>query len=720
MNSYIQKTKYKWTCLALAVCMLLTLTSCFGAGSVYTVQGTPKLITVEKPNSSYHVSKKMKSVLKSGLYELFLDEANCSFALKDTADTLWYALPTTDNSVASLLTLEVTNGEETYVLNSQDNSVAFGTAKAKTTENGIDFSYVLSEKKDSPQFKISVTLTVTLTDGQLSASVDCSELSSGVKGFCISKLSILPHFGAVAQADEGDFLLIPDGSGALVNLSKAGDAEYSVTTYGADYAVKEDSSHNAIIAAFGLKNDNSAFAGIVTDGDAVSEINAETLKDGIDNIYASFDITPNGLTKTGDNQYDFALAKQSYTGSAAVCYRFISGSSATYSGLASMCREQLVRDGMLSTRSVSDEEELPLNVTLIGGIKNTIMGTSEYTTFENAEDIAAVLKAKGINALTIKYDGALSGGLEQENIGRAGLLSKLGKDDDYELLQSYLASQGFGFYLTVDLITTASSGEKADGVLHSGVNMSFNNEITKYLGPDTFDRSGLAAKNLTSNVVEFMNEMKDLNVPGYCIGDAGYVLYSDFSDGYTDRQTYSENIFGQAIALSTNKNLMVEHGNLYTLKNALLVSNIPMGVSYDETAAYSSIPFVQMILHGTVEYTGEYLNLASNYDATLLRALEYGALPSFKWTNNEYIPKDADSSLLYYDNWTTQALEIYNTFNAVMADLRGARMTDHRIIQNGVSCTEYNNETYLYVNYTDADVTYNNLTIKAGSYLRVN
>ncbi len=720
MNSYTSKTKYRWTSLLLIACMVLTLTSCSGAGSVYTVHGSPKRIAAENPDSSYHTSKKMKSVLKSGLYELMLDEASCSFALKDTADTVWYSLPTTANDDAALLSMEVTDGETTYVLNSQDNSVAFGTAKAVTTENGIDFSYVLSEKKDNPQFKIPVTLSITLTDGQLSATVDCAKLTSGVKKFYISTVSVLPHFGAVAQAEEGDFILIPDGSGGLINLAKSGDTEYSVTTYGADYAVEESDSHNGIIGVFGLKNDTSAFSGIVTDGDAISEIKAETLKDGIDNVYASFNVTPNGVTETGSKKYDFALAEQSYTGKISVCYRFISGSSATYSGLASMCREQLVRDGMLSTRSVSEEDALPLNVTLIGGIKNPIFGTSEYTTFENAEDIAGVLKAKGINALTLKYDGALSGGLEQNGVGSAKMLSKLGNDDDYESLQSYLASQGFGLYINVDLITTASGGEKAAGVLHNGVDISYANEVTKYMGSDTFERNGLSAKKLTENVVEFMNEMKDFNVPGYCIADAGYVLYSDFSNGFTDRQTYSENIFGQAIALSTNKNLMVEHGNLYTLKNALIISDIPMGVSYEETAAYSAVPFMQMILHGTVEYTGGYFNLADDYDKALLRALEYGALPSFKWTNNEYVPKDAESSLLYYDNWTAQALEVYTTFNTAMANLRSARMTDHSTIQEGVFCTEYNNETFIYVNYTDADVTYNNLTIKAGSYLRVN
>ena len=104
----------------------------------------------------------------------------------------------------------------------------------------------------------------------------------------------------------------------------------------------------------------------------------------------------------------------------------------------------------------------------------------------------------------------------------------------------------------------------------------------------------------------------------------------------------------------------------------------------------------------------------------MLHLIDYGALPAFCWTNSDYTPKDVEKSALYYDNWTSKSLDVYESFNSVFSDLRNARMTDRRKLQEGLYRTEYNNETYVYVNYTDSDISYNNMTIKAGSYLRVN
>ena len=720
MSLINNKSFYKFMSIWMIICMLLALSGCGEKGAVYTLSKAMEIIAPESPEGKYHTSGSadFKSACKSGLYELFLDDTTKSVALKDTSGTVWYSLPGVANTEASLLSVEVTNGSKIYKLNSQDNSVAIGTAKAEITENGIVLSYILSEKKDSPKFKISMDLILTLEDGLLNASVNCKNAALENSDYKITKLSVLPYFGAVSAPAEDDFILIPDGPGALINLSTASDASYTLNTYGSDYAVESSNGHDALLAAFGLKNGGSAFAAIVTEGDAISEINAEVRQNGLDNAYASFNITPNGYS--GKENSKFALASSSYDGVVSVCYRFISGSSATYGGLAAMCREQLVREGVLSTRTVSSENDMPLNVTLIGCIKKGFGATSSYTTFENAEDIAGVLKAKGINALNLRFDGAFSGGLRQKNVGSAKFDSKLGSNKDYESLKNYLGTQGFNLYFTLNILTSNSGGKKAAGVLDKNVHVSVKSGMEKYIGVSEFEFKGLASENLTSNIVSFMNKMKDHDVAGYCLDDAGSVLFSDFSGSFSSRQNLSEDIFSQSIALSTNKRLMVENGNLYTLKNALVISDIPMEVSYKESASYNSVPFVQMILHGTIEYTGGYLNMVSDYNKLLLRSIEYGAMPAFEWVYSDFIPDGEEKSAMFYDNWTGEALEVYNTFNSIFNGLRDAKMTSHDKIQEGLYCTEYNNETFIYVNYTDKDITYNNLTIKAGSYLRVN
>lgn len=709
----------KLICTLLCLCMVFSLCACSGSGTVTTVSGTPKIVLPEAPNAKYHTTGTLKSVCKSGLYELFVDEKNCSFALNDSAGTAWYAMPQQKNNIAAVLTADITDGETVYKLNSQDNSVAYGTAKVKLQKNGISFAYELRDKQDRPSFKVPVTLNITLDDGSLNMSVDCAKLDTGDKDWKISNIAIAPYFGAVTAPVVGDFIMLPDGSGALINLATEPDNSYKIETYGADYAVENSNAHTGLVAAFGLRHNTSAFAATVTEGDAISFINADiSKKNGLSNAYASFNITPNGYTANG-NKGDYALADNSYTGKLSVCYRFVSGSSASYSGIVAICREQFIREGSLSTRNVSSDTEVPINVTLIGGHKKGVGSTSVYTSFENAEDIVGVLKAKGINSLNLKYDGALSGGLNQKSLGKAKLLSSLGGAKELTSLENYMTTQGFGLYFSVKLVTSASGGDKASGIINNDIEVVSKNPLYGYIGSENFEYMGLSSDSITSNVVNFMNKMKDYSIPGYCIDDAG-VLYSDFSSEAFSRQDLADCIFSQAIALSTNKNLMVETGNLYTLKNAILVSGIPMNTTYKETESYTAIPFVQMIFHGTTEYSGEYLNLAKDYNASLLKAIEYGALPAFEWTFRDYVPKGSETSALFYDNWTAKALEAYQTFNGIFSDLRGAKMTGHSKVADGLYCTVYNNETYIYVNYLAEDQVYNNLTIKAGSYLRVN
>ncbi|MDD6808185.1 MAG: DUF5696 domain-containing protein [Oscillospiraceae bacterium] len=717
---YINNLGKRIISVVLALLLLLSLSACNGAGNVVEVKGGATVVEVANPTEKYHSPVNYKCITNTGLYKMYVDETNFTFAIKDSSGQNWYGLPKTSNKTGSMLNIIVSNGKQTYKLNSQENSVAFGTANCSYKENEIVFSYVFSEKKDNPSIKIPVSLTLKLEDGLLSASVNCEKISENLDDLKITNIELLPSFGSVENASIGDFILIPDGSGALIDLATADSASYSIETYGADYAVEKSNSHSGIIGAFGIKSGNSAITAIVTNGAAISSINANTQKGGINSAYASFAVTPNSSKSEEDGTVTNVIGGKSYEGKISVNYRFLSGSTASYTGMASVCREQLVRDGLLSTRSVSNEGGIALPVTLVCSMKKTVAGTSLYTSFENAEDIASILKAKGINDLNLELEGAFSGGINQVALNNASFLKKMGKKSEFESLVSYMNTQGFGLYLSTNIITAYSGGKKASGVISKNIEITEKNPLKGYVGSENKSFYGLSSKELTNNVVEFMSKMKDYDIPGYSISDAGKYLFSDYSSKFVDRQAYADEIFDQVIALSTNKKLMVNNGNLYTLKNALIISGLPLETSYDETAYYSSVPFVQMILHGTAEYTGPFLNLSEDYNKTLLKCIEYGAIPSFQWTYINSLPKNEEKSKLYYDNWVADALTVYEKINVVFKDLKDAKMTGHEKIQEGLYRTSYNNETFIYVNYTSENIEYNNLTIKAGSYLRVN
>ena len=622
--------------ISIVLCVALVL-SFAGCSSHFTEEGL-KVVTATAMGAGFHtaIPEDYSTAMKSGLYELLIDEKNSAIAAKDTTGKIWYALPTSENSKGSMLNLEVTDGSKWYKLNSQDNAVAFGNAKCVASDSAISIEYTFSDKATNPTFSIPVTLTLKLVDGVFVASVDASKIGVN-SGWTIINVEILPTFGAVLSPEGEDFIVIPDGPGAMIDLSGAGETSYVLDTYGSDPLKTEDNLHPAVIGAFGLKAGSSAFAGIVTGGDAISKIKAET--GALNTVGVSFSYP------TNENL--------------SLSYKFISGSAATCSTLASMCREQLTRDGMLSTRIISAEDSLPVNITVNADKDNK---------FENTEDLISILKAKGIDDINLRYDNIIKSYKVQ---------SKMGKSEELESLRAYLSSQGFGFYPTVNF----------------------------------FDSNVATTNKLASNVVSFMKNAKKLGFEGYCIGDAGSELSSSSSTG---RQEFAEGIFSQSITLSTNKNLMVDHGNLYTLKNANIVSGLPIFTSYEENDHYEATPFVQMILRGVVEYTGTYLNNVEDYDQALLRCLEYGAMPSYMLSLNEKDEK------YYYENWSAKALDAYELFDKSMADLRSARMTDHKKIQKGLYLTEYNNETYIYVNFTGDTQHYNGLTIGPLTYLRVN
>ncbi len=632
----MMKTHLRRTSLVLALLMLLTMTACHS--SRFIISGLSDA-NLPSAGEKYHTatSSSYTSIQKSGLYELMYDEANFAIGIRDTSGFIWYSLPSNSNKSGAMLSLLLTDGKEKYALNSQDHSVAFGTATVVQEKDSIAITYKLQDKAKGPNFSIPVTLNLKLDDGQLIASVDASKIDTGK--YTILSLSIMPTFGTVASPTAEDFILLPDGCGGKISLLGAENSSYVLDVYGRDPADSNDNPHPALFGAYGVKHGNSAFAGIVTSGDALTQVKANV----------------------GDSSNAYICFNYPTDETLSVAYKFISGSSASYAGIASMCREQFTRDGKLSTRSVNSSSLVPLAVTVTGGTRNK---------YENIEDMANVLKVKGINSLIFKYDGVIS---------KYKIAKNVGSKSEFDSMRTYFTSQGFKMYLTMDYMNFSVS----------------------------------SVPRLTSKIASFMKDMKVYNPQGYCISDVGSTLTRK---GSTTRQEFADGIFSQTIALSTNKHLMVENGNLYTLKNASVISGIPMTTTYQQGSHYEAVPFAQMILHGTVNYMGIPFNEngdISKSKESILKSVEYGALPTLRMNFD-------DSSDYFYDNLTTDALDLYNKFNNVLSGVSSEKIIEHKKLQKGLYMTEYNNGSYVYVNYTNEKIEYNGITIPAMNFLRVN
>ena len=183
----------------------------------------------------------------------------------------------------------------------------------------------------------------------------------------------------------------------------------------------------------------------------------------------------------------------------------------------------------------------------------------------------------------------------------------------------------------------------------------------------------------------------------------------------------------QLPSLTANMKLMTDTGNFRVIKNVSFISHLPTSASQSRSA-YVSVPFLQLVLHGIVGYSGEPLNFSENAKTSFLRCVEYGASPAYEWTYSDtYADKknksDEDSTDtvgVYYENWIASASELYERADAALKDLQAARMTSHSEIMSGVFCTEYDTGAKIYVNYTESDVTVSGITVPAGGFIRIN
>lgn len=720
--------------IALLCIISLLFTACGNGISTNTIKADEiKYQAAEYSGDALHKAENAsyKSVCKSGLIEMLFDEAAMTVAIKDTGSgNLWTSLP--QNSVekqinSSAIEVELSNGSDTvYVLNSQDNSVNFGNAVSTVSEEGVSVKYAISLDEETgkadintledKQIRVDLTVNYTLRDGSFYVNVSMNTVTLP-KGVYLEKIRVLNSFGAYDKSGAEDYIFVPDGSGALI-MTGVEDAEFTPLTlsvYGNDAATTENAEGSAcLVGAFGMKRSNGAFLCIIESGDSIAEIEAERSTDTtLNRVGATFKVTDIS-TEQGKNNVKKTLGYQ-FKNEITLCYRFLSGRSATYSGLASACRENLIRNSVLSTKTfTTDEKYIPLVLGVQGGYIDKKGKYSTLTSYEQALSLATLLKAKGVNNIYLRYNGLYSEANNGSDADFGDFSRKLGSKKDYEALYSYLKSQNFSLFLETDLLTYGYNNSGAKAVDGSKITSEHESQF-----PYATQKQGyLKMSGLENKIEDILRASSDISFDGYALNDAGAYLYSDYSDDFYARVTSKKDIAAQLPVLATSKLLMIDTGNIYSVKNADVISNIAVApVARAESEAYVGIPFMQMMLHGITEYSAVGLNSADDIKTAFLKSIEYGCLPSADWYCTKFT-EELDSKY-YYDSNINDMVNFYTKANEVLGDIRAERMTSHYKEQDGVYCTEYDNSTKVYVNYTDKDVTINGIKIPAMDCVKI-
>lgn len=615
-----------------------------------------------------------------------------------------------------------------------------------TQEDYLQDMAVSEEGEETITFNI--TVDYRLEGEELIAEIPASLIEENGGGK-IGSISFLKYFGSAGLDEEG-YMLVPNGSGALIYFNNGNRQEsYSQPVYGTDPAaanyIQLEQSEKARLPVFGIKREDSAVFARIENGDAFATISAEVSgKLNAQNyVYPTFLLRPSELLSmfgTTGGEADLPLVEDAlYDGVLRVRYAFLTEEDADYSGMAAYLRDQLTEEGVLTKQET--QEEIPMYLDMVGGVqmKKFFIGVPyltdfSMTTFEEAEAIAERFHDEGITALKLNYLGWFNGGYYHDMPDQVSVLSKLGGKKGLEQLTEMVESAGGEVFAEVAFqrVSEEAGGFAAmfeAGRYYSGIYLEFGQinpatvRQTSSLGyPETLYYC-LSPRYLGYYAEHFANEIEDISVTGISLRDLADNLQSDKNNSEPVNREAAKYVVKDAFQVleDTDRKIMVSGGDYYSLAYADDIINAPISAnSYfiiDE-----QIPFYEMVIHGYIDYACSAINLAdySDYDMLILNLIEAGAAPHFTLSHEDASKmKYSGLNRIYTSDeeyWFEDAVGIYNAVNEALADVSGQAMVSHEILEGSVRKVTYENGVVFYINRSETPVTVDGVEIGAYSY----
>ncbi|MDE7352189.1 MAG: hypothetical protein K2O06_03980 [Acetatifactor sp.] len=610
--------------------------------------------------------------------------------------------------------------------------------EADCAENGY------SSERFRPWFVIP--LEYSLEEGGLTVRVDAARIQYDAEHYPLTDIAILPYFGAAGETEEG-YIFVPDGSGALIDYNSGSRTtpQYQQKIYGADLseprrsAAEADEELTVKMPVFGAKTGQKAMFAIIEEGDALACLYANTAgkTDAWNTVYASFRYLSYGqVSLTGimeESNKLFLYAREPYQGCYTIRYLFLEGEDASYSGMARAYRAYLMEKGVLTPRELPSRTPFYLNLLGAADMEKSFLGinyhvTRPLTTFSQAEEILEKLWAGGVEHLILTYKGWYNGGLLGTIASSLKQVDSLGSAKSRTRLLERLEEKGNRYYFAVEL----------QRVFRDGL---FDGYSPSAWAPRYFDKSAFGVMNYAcsngkvtgkaANLVKlsrmqelgdsFLEEAGRLKLGSFQVGTLSNLLYSDYSqDAQYDRQK----------ALYVNSGLLEdfsreglvlagENAAAYAWKNLQDITGIPL-YSNHYYIITREVPFYACVLHGSMEYAGEALNLSDDYRTAWLKSIESGAGLSFEWMyEDNSILTGTEYTQLYsvqYDVWLEEALELYNRINSELGAVNNVPIRDHYQAEENVTVTVYEDGTRVYVNYGYSDAALEGIRVPARDF----
>jgi hypothetical protein len=563
------------------------------------------------------------------------------------------------------------------------------------------------------------------------------------KDIYLNSLVFLPSFGAGNKTENGYFF-VPDGCGALINFNngKSNYGQYEKPVYGEDLSVMQDDkkigkAENINLPIYGINKGNKGLLAFLEDGASAANImaNVSGYMNSYNQCYVKYNIRPNDTVflSFSKDKGRYVYPAKDLTSNMQIRYKFLNEKKSDYNGMAKEYQQYLLNNKKIN--SVLFKENIPFYLDLLGSVKYKtlflgfpIQGNKVLTSFNDAQKLIKKLNNDGINEISLKYTGAVNGGLKPQVPNGFSITKELGNEKDLQLLQKNLTTKNSNLFMEVNLQRVEKIGAFSGFNYNKDSAKSYSTEPAKYKTYSLATNQSIGFSYLISPrlyeyyISKILNGSKTYGIKKLSLGDYGKNLYSDNNkNNFYDRERSKVEIEKSLKTMQDHTSIQLNAPNDYSFQSVNEIADVPDSSS-DYYIFDKNIPFYQMVIHGLLSYSSMPINLESDVQTAVLKAAQTGAALKYKWIfkpNFELKNTEESYYSLNYETWYDQAVKLYNDYNRTFMDLQNVKIQSFTYITDSLTKTIYENDVIVYVNLSNNVQKTGNLTIDAKSYKRM-
>ncbi|MDR0292845.1 MAG: DUF5696 domain-containing protein [Oscillospiraceae bacterium] len=396
-------------------------------------------------------------------------------------------------------------------------------------------------------------------------------------------------------------------------------------------------------------------------------------------------------------------------------YTFLAGDGsadglpADYTGMALAYRGHLLQTGRLAERAAAPE--MPIHFDFVmSDVKKDIFRYRNMvvTTAGDVDNILRDLAGAGLRGINAGLLGAQKGGITAGKPWKLAFTGSIGTKKDFTDLIGGLAELGCDVYFTQDYSAINSLQ------MLTGPNMAYHRTswgVRRYI---EYENTSVPISEISfarpEKSVEWLGkqtqDMKKTGAVSVGLDGVSNRLISHYGSRPTTAAEAVRLLRDAVSGLEMAVSAYTPNQYLWDMTDRFINAPVLPTQYVIET---DTVPFLQMVLNGTMELYGPYANFSFYTKEDVLRMIDYNVFPSFVLTEKPaYLLADTNSAGFYstsYDLYRDIIIGIYNDMSAVYGQIADRRWVGRDVLENGVVLNTYGGGTRVVINYTGEPVT---------------